>query len=177
MGARLTKTSWVEFGLQQLADNGYHRLKAQTLAKKLGVSRGSFYWHFEDITEFESKVVDLWKTQASRNIDAAVSPSSNPQKNLENLIELSLLPSDIERAIRSWSVVDDKVAIVVSAIDQRRFDLIERVLKDVGIEKSQIESRALLLYWAGVGRTILGNNSFKNLSKNNVANLAALMSK
>ena len=175
MGARLTKDDWTQFGLRELAKQGYHRLKAQTLAKKLGVSRGSFYWHFKDIADFEQSVLELWKTQATAQISSANNELRDNNERLTALIELVLTPSSIERAIRSWSVVDTSVAKTVSHIDKFRYAYIEKILKDIDVDKNEIESRALLLYWAGIGQTLLGDQNHNSMSSSNVKRLAALM--
>ncbi|MEM9755689.1 MAG: TetR family transcriptional regulator, partial [Pseudomonadota bacterium] len=51
--ARLDTTQWLDHALGQLAEHGYGALKAQSLARGLGVTRGSFYWHFESLEAFQ----------------------------------------------------------------------------------------------------------------------------
>lgn len=176
MGARLTKNDWIEFGLKELAENGYEELRAQPLAKKLGVSRGSFYWHFEDIADYEFSVLALWESLATENIISTIDQSLDPKDRLHKLIEMALQPTKLERAVRSWSVVNASVAKVVSKIDQRRFKYIESILKDIGVEKTEIKYRALILYWAGIGRAVIENKNLRNMSSQNVKSLVSLMS-
>jgi len=176
MGARLSKTDWIKFGIKELSDNGHHEIKAQILATKLGVSRGSFYWHFEDIADFEAHVLAAWKSGATENIIATLELKLDPKDRLQQLIELALKPSNLERAVRSWSVSNSTVAEAVADIDKRRFDYIERILKDIGVNQSDIRYRALLLYWAGIGRTIVENKKLRSMSAQNVKSLVSLMS-
>jgi AcrR family transcriptional regulator len=49
MADQLSATDWLRQGLKTLAQSGFTALKAEPLAKAMGVSRGSFYWHFADI--------------------------------------------------------------------------------------------------------------------------------
>jgi AcrR family transcriptional regulator len=65
MGERLTAQDWIDFALTTLAHEGAEALKADVLARKLGVSRGSFYWHFSDLGTFHARVIEHWKQQAT----------------------------------------------------------------------------------------------------------------
>ena len=57
MDKRLTKMQWLDHGLKTLAHSGASLLKAGTLAKSLGVTRGSFYWHFADVEDFHRQLL------------------------------------------------------------------------------------------------------------------------
>ncbi|MFT4706402.1 MAG: AcrR family transcriptional regulator, partial [Ascidiaceihabitans sp.] len=61
MSNRLTKEKWVQHGLETLEKSGFGALNAEPLAKALKVSRGSFYWHFNDIDVFRKAVLELWR--------------------------------------------------------------------------------------------------------------------
>ncbi|CAN0507682.1 unnamed protein product, partial [Phaeothamnion confervicola] len=61
---RLTARDWVNAGLKALARSGFTALKADTLSKALGVSRGSFYWHFADVGAFHAAVLQRWREVA-----------------------------------------------------------------------------------------------------------------
>ena len=57
MADQLSARDWLDQGLKALATNGFTSLKAEPLAKAMGVSRGSFYWHFADIAAFHAAVL------------------------------------------------------------------------------------------------------------------------
>ena len=58
-GERLGPREWVNAGLRALSRSGFTALKAESLSKSLGVSRGSFYWHFADVGAFQAAVLML----------------------------------------------------------------------------------------------------------------------
>jgi AcrR family transcriptional regulator len=58
MARRLTAQDWIEFTLAMLAHEGFAALKSDVLARKLGVARGSFYWHFTDLGAFHARVIE-----------------------------------------------------------------------------------------------------------------------
>ena len=69
MTKRLSAQAWIDFALATLAREGFEALKADVLAHKLGVSRGSFYWHFKDKLENKlhklvcANLLDLTRTR------------------------------------------------------------------------------------------------------------------
>src|ERR1700734_531758 len=65
---RLRPAAWVNAGLKALAKSGFSALKADTLAHRLGTSRGSFYWHFADVPAFHAAILRSWREIALENI-------------------------------------------------------------------------------------------------------------
>src|SRR5262249_53620892 len=70
MTKRLSADAWIDFALATLAREGFAALKADVLARKLNVSRGSFYWHFADIETFHARVIARWRQVATEAIIA-----------------------------------------------------------------------------------------------------------
>src|SRR5215204_6850233 len=117
MADQLSAQDWVDLGLKTLAKSGFTALKAEPLAKAMGVSRGSFYWHFADIGAFHAAILKHWREVAAEQVIAGLeSTEDNP---------LSLLlrgafgsKQALERAVRSWATVDPKARSAVQAIDR-----------------------------------------------------------
>ena len=70
MTDQLSAQDWVDQGLKALAKSGFTALKADPLAKAMGVSRGSFYWHFADIGAFHAAILARWHEVAAEQIIA-----------------------------------------------------------------------------------------------------------
>src|SRR5258708_17282868 len=68
MSDQLSAKDWLDQGLKTLAERGFTALKAEPLAKALGVSRGSFYWHFADIGAFHAAILKHWREVAAQQI-------------------------------------------------------------------------------------------------------------
>src|SRR5215207_10197911 len=78
---QLSAKDWLDQGLKTLAASGFTALKAEPLAKAMGVSRGSFYWHFADISAFHAAILKHWRDVAAEQIIAnleAVAEHDNP---------------------------------------------------------------------------------------------------
>ena len=65
MSDQLSAKDWLDQGLKTLAQKGFTALEAEPLAKAMGVSRGSFYWHFADINAFHAAVLAHWREVAA----------------------------------------------------------------------------------------------------------------
>src|SRR5271156_698521 len=70
MTDQLSARDWLDRGLKVLAEQGFTALKAEPLAKAMGVSRGSFYWHFADIGAFHAAILQHWRDIAAERIIA-----------------------------------------------------------------------------------------------------------
>src|SRR5258707_13410567 len=77
MSDQLSAKDWLDQGLKTLAERGFTALKAQPLAKALGGSRGSFYWHFADIGAFHAAILKQWREVAAEQIIANLAAASD----------------------------------------------------------------------------------------------------
>ena len=59
---RLSVEDWLRAGYTPLAEQGVRALKVESLCQQTGVTRGSFYWHFEDMDSYRAALVESWKT-------------------------------------------------------------------------------------------------------------------
>ncbi len=151
---RLSPQDWIDAALKGLADTGHQALRAEKLAVELGVSRGSFYWHFADVSVFEHAVLDRWEALA---VDAPYSQAvddhdASASEVLTRLIRSAFqAPVRLEQAVRSWAAVCDAAASAVERVDQRRVALIARLLRNSGTPAGQATTSAVLLYWTYLG--------------------------
>jgi AcrR family transcriptional regulator len=147
---RLTLRDWVNAGLKALAKTGFTALKADTLSKGLGVSRGSFYWHFADVGAFHAAVLHRWREVAYENVIREIHGPA--ESRLEALLDRAFrADTRLERAVRSWATADPRARTMVEAVDIRRLVYIEKLLVEAGVTAGIAPPRARLLYWAYLG--------------------------
>src|SRR5664279_6276683 len=104
MADQLSAQDWLDQGLRTLAKNGFTALKAEPLAKAMGVSRGSFYWHFADIGAFHAAILRHWREVAAEQIIAGVEAASTDEGALPYLLRRAFGgPRELERAVRNWA--------------------------------------------------------------------------
>src|SRR5256714_13364855 len=107
MTDQLSAQDWLDLGLKTLARSGFRALKAEPLAKAMGVSRGSFYWHFADIGAFHAAVLARWREVATEQIIAGVEAARDRNGDEDPLAVLLRLTFGsklmLEKAVRSWA--------------------------------------------------------------------------
>jgi AcrR family transcriptional regulator len=152
MGDQLSARDWLDQGLKALAESGFTALKADPLAKAMGVSRGSFYWHFADINAFHAAILARWREVAAEQIIANVEAAAKDEDPLALLLRRVFSERlTLEKAVRSWANVDPAARAAVQAIDRRRLGYVESLLSQQGLPEEIARARAQLFYWAFLG--------------------------
>jgi AcrR family transcriptional regulator len=152
MADQLSAKDWLDLGLKTLAKSGFTALKAEPLAKEMGVSRGSFYWHFADIGAFHAAILAHWREVAAEQIIADVEAASKDENPLQVLVRRVFGEKLVlEKAVRTWATVDPAARAAVQTIDRRRLSYVESLLTRSGLPAEVARDRAQILYWAFFG--------------------------
>ncbi|HET7889483.1 MAG TPA: TetR/AcrR family transcriptional regulator [Bradyrhizobium sp.] len=152
MADQLSAKDWLDQGIRTLAQEGFAALKAEPLAKAMGVSRGSFYWHFADVEAFHREILRLWREIAAERIIDDIEAAAGNGNALELLLyRVFGERRALENAVRRWAVVDPMARAAVHAIDRRRLTYVERLLAHSGISREVARARARILYWSYLG--------------------------
>ncbi len=152
MQKKLSREDWIAAGLKALAREGFTALKADVLATRLHVSRGSFYWHFADIAAFETAVMRRWRDVMAEAVIRELENTKPPGERLRRLLRIAFDgdPS-LEIAMRGWAASDRRARSLAHAVDKRRLNYIAEMLRDAGVAATQIAPRAQILYWSYLG--------------------------
>lgn len=152
---RLNPDSWLMAGFHALADHGPVTLKAEPLARIVGTTKGSFYWHFTDVSAFHAALMDRWRDAALEAIEAALAKSGSPAQQLRHLAETLTTGADaalggatVEPALRAWARSDSTVADMLARIDALRVAHLNKLLVEIGIINPEM---ARLIYAAAIG--------------------------
>ena len=152
MADHLSAKDWLDQGLKALAGDGFTALKAEPLAKAMGVSRGSFYWHFADIEAFHTAILARWREVAAERIIADVEAAADHETALPLLLQRVFGEKlALENAVRTWATADPAARVAVQAIDRRRLSYVEGLLRSAGLSTEVARARAQILYWAFLG--------------------------
>src|SRR4051812_33878868 len=121
MADQLSATDWLDLGLRILAKDGFTALKAEPLARAMGVSRGSFYWHFADIRAYRAAVLRQWREVSAEQVIASLEATPTEDNPLEMLLRRTFSSKlELEKAVRSWATLDAMALAAVRATDRRR---------------------------------------------------------
>jgi len=156
--APLQPQDWVRAASARLAQDGIEAVRVEVLARDLGVSKGSFYWHFRDREEMLSALLTQWEEQETAWLNAGGGSDCSAAARWAVFVErgAAAARSRFEAALHGWARHDARVATRVAAIENRRRAFIAEVLEDVGFPRDGAESWAeiaLLLYLGWLDRS------------------------
>jgi AcrR family transcriptional regulator len=138
-----------------LAREGIDAVRVEPLAERLGVTKGSFYWHFKDRAALYAAMLEAWRIAATRELIARLDAEAlPPRERLDRLVELTALnvkTARLETAIRSWAHNDAAAAKVVAGIDDERIVYVAEMLREMGIDAERAALRARILYLILIG--------------------------
>ncbi|MGH9717988.1 MAG: TetR/AcrR family transcriptional regulator [Candidatus Acidiferrales bacterium] len=115
-------------------------MRIEVLARDLGVSKGSFYWHFRDRGELLERMLERWEHEELKWTDAE--DNTGPATRWARIVAKTADPERIrsEVALRGWARCDSHVAARVAAVERKKAVLIARVLRDVGFTLSAADA-------------------------------------
>lgn len=153
MTERLGVTEWIEMGLKVLAGEGIEAVRVEPLARALGVTKGSFYWHFSDRQHLLDSLLADWERLATLNVIAAVELACDePDERLRELTRLVFRHGGpLDRAVRAWASHDQDAAHVVARVDTQRYAFVRGLLEAHGLAPATAAMRARLLYTSLIG--------------------------
>jgi AcrR family transcriptional regulator len=152
MADQLSAKDWLDLGLKTLARRGFTALKAEPLAKAMGVSRGSFYWHFADIGAYRAAILRHWRDVAAEQVIANLEALSKDDNPLLVLLRRTFSGKlALENAVRSWATLDPEARAAVQATDRRRLSYVQTLFERSGVAPGVARSRAQIFYWAFLG--------------------------
>jgi AcrR family transcriptional regulator len=151
---RLSSDDWIQAGYEILADEGREALKLDRLCTRLGVTKGSFYWHFADMTTYRAALVQSWGQLQDRDRrHFGELEHLGPRERLSRMMA-SLLGDrqwTLERAMREWARTDPVVAAGVRHADHLVLSAVRQAFVDAGFDSAEAEMRARATFAAGIG--------------------------
>ncbi len=154
--SRLSQEKWLQAGFDALAENGAQALKAEPLARRLGTTKGSFYWHFADVPTFHKALLGQWEEAAVSRIVTALATEYTATGRLRRMGQVIAdkgAGGAVESAIRAWAKGDVAAAKAVARVDQARLNFLMELLGETGIQNPEM---ARIIYAASIGMEDLG---------------------
>jgi AcrR family transcriptional regulator len=152
-GNLLGPAEWIEAAYAAFETGGIKAVRIEPLSKALGVTRGSFYWHFEDRDALLRAILARWSTeQTERVIEKNETLGGDAREKLLRLLKTCASDDGrLEIGIRDWAV-DDNVALhEVGRIDDRRINYMADLAVQAGVPMEEAQDRARVAYIAWLG--------------------------
>lgn len=143
------KAQWLAAGLDALRSGGASAVRVERLAAQLGITKGSFYWHFRDRAELLDALLEHWAREMT---EAEFERIEAMRAGL--CARLLALAQDVlekgmgryDPAIRSWARSDRKVAAAVAQVDRQRISALTEIFQQAGFAGAEARVRARLFY-------------------------------
>jgi AcrR family transcriptional regulator len=152
---RTPRTSWIEEGLRTLGIGGPDAVRIEVLAQALGVTKGGFYWHFDDRRALLEEMLDTWERVVTDEVIDRVEAGGGDAR--EKLRRLSAIANSsdamvrVELAIRDWARRDRAVAKRLKRLDNRRMDYLRSLFGEFCADADEVEARAMLHFSLFIG--------------------------
>lgn len=141
---------WIQAAIVLLAEDSVDALRVDELAKRLGVTKGSFYWHFENREALLLAVLETWRARTTREIEDFISHSSgSPAARIARLLRIAIrnrpdVPGGpLELSLRDWARRDAKVRKIIEEVDAERIAVLVRLYRDAGLDGPEASDAAV----------------------------------
>jgi AcrR family transcriptional regulator len=152
---RTPRTSWIEEGLRALAAGGPDAVRIEPLAKALDVTKGGFYWHFDDRRALLAEMLDTWeRVGVDEVIERVEGEGGDATAKLRRLSAIAGSSGEglrIDLAVRDWARRDKAVAKRLRRVDNRRMDYMRSLFGAVCPDEDEIEVRCIVFYSLWIG--------------------------
>jgi AcrR family transcriptional regulator len=143
---RLSRNDWLANAMEVLSKQGEARLNINPLCKKLGVTKGSFYAHFESQADFVAQLIGYWDEFFTQVVIAEIDKLSGQSAKVRLLALMRLLHKErlanYDIAFRAWAAQNLIVAKGIEKVDRRRFEYIRSLFCEIGFSGAELDVRA-----------------------------------
>ncbi len=154
---RTPRSSWIDEGLRALAAGGPDAVRIEPLARALGVTKGGFYWHFDDRRALLEEMLDTWeRVSVDEVIERVEAKGGDARARLRRLFALGSSSEarellEIDLAVRDWARREPTVAKRLRRVDNRRMDYMRSLFGAFCPDDDDVEVRCLLAFSLFIG--------------------------
>jgi len=144
---RLSREDWLQAALD-LCEKGIDAVKVAPLAADMGVTTGSFYWHFKNRRELLESLLEYWEQEMTDvAIEAAKRFTDSPKDRILSLME-AVTTGNLARydlPIWHWAQSDAKARRVFNRVLKKRFEFAAWMFSQAGFSREQAETRGRMM--------------------------------
>ena len=151
--SRLSAETWAISALDVIAEQGLAAVAVEPMARRLGVTKGSFYWHFPSREALLVAALERWERTEQEQVFGKMEAVSDPRARLRALFQLvaheirpHIIYSELLKALDH-----PVVKPVLERVSQRRLDYLTASFRQAGLNRIDAQNRARLAYAAYVG--------------------------
>ncbi len=150
---RLSADDWAQAALDLIAETGVQAVAVEPLARRLGVTKGSFYWHFPSRDALLQAALERWENVEQEALFGAVEKMPDPRERLRALFHMVAREYKSHVIYSALLKAQDHATVnpVIERVSQRRLDYLTASFRQAGLGREDAQHRARLTYAAYVG--------------------------
>lgn len=141
----ISREEWLKKALDVVSREGGAKLRVNNLVKDVGVTKGSFYWHFKDRDDFIRKLIDYWHEQYTVTVSNYLDEyEGTAEEKLRKLMEMVFVEqlTRHDLAIRSWAIAEPMLQKLVKRTDDHRLSYLQMLFQGIGFSKDEADLRS-----------------------------------
>ena len=149
-----TREDWIKAGIKILEKKGIQNVKIESMAREMGVTKGSFYGYFQNRDVFLKAIIDYWADFHTSQIVNTIGElnGSLAEKLKELLYRVDDKKFDaLEKSLLAWAFSDSKVEKIIMRVVKVRLDFLTNLFIESGFSGEEAINRAAMVhhYMAG----------------------------
>lgn len=149
----LSAGDWEQQALVLIAEKGIRAVAVESLAIRMGVTKGSFYWHFQNRDSLLEQSLIRWEKHDAVNLQMSLSAIEDPRERLRSFFRRSGREQLTHNVYNSLCNASDhpQVEPLLERVAERRMKHIEKAFEEIGFDPQEASHRARLTYSAYLG--------------------------
>lgn len=147
--SNLSKEDWLTAALDVLNERGVDSVKVLPLSKALGVTRGSFYWHFKDREDLLQQMLAYWERELTDTVIQQAKKLDASAEDKLRYVVANVLYQSMDRydtAVRAWSLFDSSARNTLKRVERKRLRWLTELLSQTGLDQSVARIRGQFLF-------------------------------
>jgi AcrR family transcriptional regulator len=151
--SRLSAADWEHQALEMIAEQGVRAFAVEPLARRMGITKGSFYWHFPNREALLDQALAIWEKHDARNLNASLGAIEDPRDRLKSFFRRVGRERLTHQVFSALCTATDhpQVEPVLERVGNRRMEHIARAFEELGMPAPEAENRARLTYSVYLG--------------------------
>ena len=149
----LSAGDWEQHALVLIAEKGIRAVAIESLAKRMGVTKGSFYWHFANRDALLEQSLLRWEKHDEANLLTSLGAIADPRERLRSFFRQTgreKLTHDVYSALCT-AADHPKVEPLLERVAERRMNHIQKAFEEIGFSSAEASHRARLTYSTYLG--------------------------
>lgn len=150
----LTADNWATAALEAIAEGGVEMVAVEPLARRLGVTKGSFYWHFPNREALLYAAVAIWEAQETEGMLARIGEEMDPRRRIQRVfskVDASQRASQLYFALAAAAAKDPHIGEIVGRVSRRRVEYLDECYVALGMDKAEAHRWATTAYSVYLG--------------------------